>query len=183
MKNILILVAFLALTGCAAQRQNSSLTKEQKKAVALMNEQKIATQVESLLESKDYKITIDRAYSVSLRKPFYENTDYFYVKIKGDYLECFLPYFGKVTNQPQIGRRSPLDFSSTDFIYTLTYPTTGRNSPFAKVKIDVRNSTNNMRYDISMQVQRSGAVSINVTSPLIDAIQFSGEIKNIDYTK
>lgn len=182
MKNIMILVAFITLTGCATQ-QKTILTKEQKEAVAQINAQQRELEVETLLNGKNYKIAIDRAYSVSLRKPFYENSEYFYLRVNGDYLECLLPYFGKVRNQPQIGRRSPLDFSSRDFTYTLTYPTTGRNSPFAEVRIDVRSATTNIRYEMFIQVQKNGAAYINVTSPSIESMQFSGEIKNIDYTK
>lgn len=183
MKHLMILVAFITLTGCATQRQGVVLTKEEKKAIAQINEQKQALQVEALLESRHYKIAIDRAYSVNLSKPFYENTGYFYAMVKDDFLECLLPYVGKVTNQPQIGRRSPLDFSSKDFIYSLTYPTTGRNHPFAEVRIDVRSSTNNIRYNLFIEVQKNGSASINMTGPAIEAMQFAGEIKNIGYTK
>lgn len=172
----------LTLLGCAVPGQGS-LTQEQKQEINRINEQTRELEVETLLENKEYKIAIDRAYSVNLRKPFYENSEYFYLTVKGDYLECLLPYFGKVTNQPQIGRRSPLDFSSNNFIYSITYPSTGRNAPFAEVKIDVRSATTNIRYDIFVEIQKNGSTYINLTGPSIEAMQFSGEIKNIDYTK
>lgn len=55
MKHLMILVAFITLTGCATQRQGVVLTKEEKKAIAQINEQKQALQVEALLESRHYK--------------------------------------------------------------------------------------------------------------------------------
>lgn len=180
MKNIFICFSvflLMGLTSCYSQNQGSrALNKEQR---ALQKEVATAqrkAQVVDLLTSGSYKIVIQRAFSVYLSKPFNDITGYYFLKVTPDMIESFMPYFGKVYNQPQRGRMSPLDFSSTDFKVDVLQSITGDNG-VQETKISITSSTNSMAYEYFIKVLDNGNATINVTSASVQSMQFMGSVQ------
>lgn len=182
--NIFILsIMGLGAVSCASVR-NARLSEDQRQELRIKDSIEAierTAEVNELLDKRHYKVIIYRAYSVNLKAPFHDATGYYRFKVEGDKVESLLPYFGKVTNQPQIGRRSPLDFSSSTIKYMEQSPSTKvSNPPMREVRIDIRNTSTGIPYDVFMQFYDNGNVSMNVTGPNIESMQYTGEIKRIE---
>lgn len=189
MKTLFIALSFVVLTGCATQstiaqsgesHSESRSIAKQKRAM----EKEIATayrqeEVKSILESGSYKIAIQKAFSTYLSRPFNDITEYYYLKVTPVEFESFLPYFGKVHLNPQRGRISPLDFSSRDFeVKTLKSFAQGDNAQ--EVKIDIVGSTTNLRYEYFIKIFDNGNVTVNMSCPSLQSMQFMGELVGLE---
>ena len=93
------------------------------------------------------------------------------VTVAKDTLRSYLPYFGRSYN-PQYGSTtSPLDFTSTDFSYSV--------SPYKKnawnITIKPKDKTSIQQYFFT--IYDNGSATLNVTSTSSDPISFNGRIE------
>jgi hypothetical protein len=127
------------------------------------------TSIKNMVDSQHFDF---EAQSVTpLRGNFRNLTSSYDVSITGDSLRSYLPYFGRAYNPSYNLTESPLDFTSTDFSYTV--------SPNKKngwnIIIKPKGKTDIQQYFFT--VFDNGRASLNVTSTSRDAISFSGYLK------
>ncbi|HEX2609308.1 MAG TPA: DUF4251 domain-containing protein, partial [Flavisolibacter sp.] len=147
---MLTLIAFVSFHQVQAQDKNS---------------------IRQLLESRDF---VFKAQSVSpLRGGIRQLTSDYDLRIAGDSMIAYLPYFGRayagVILTPGDG---PLTFNSTQYTYAITERKKGWDvSITPKDAKDVR--------QLFLSVTQSGYASLNVTSNNRDNISFNGYITAI----
>lgn len=89
--------------------------------------------------------------------------------IKGDSLEVFLPYFGRAFVAPMDPTKSGIQFTSTDFEYTIKEAKRGWNITITPNDVrDVR--------QLFLQVSESGMANLQVTSNNRQPISFNGRV-------
>lgn len=106
-----------------------------------------------------------------LRGRFRNLTTMYDVKISGDTLVSYLPFFGRAYTATINETESPLNFTSTDFSYTVTpHKKSGWN-----VVIKPKDNTTVQQY--SFTIFSNGTASLNVINTSRDPISFNGYIK------
>lgn len=125
-------------------------------------------QVRQLLESKVF-VFIPQSATPSSGGMIQLTSDY-YLKISNDTLKSYLPYFG-VAYQARFGStNSPLDFSSTDFEYSLKVLKNGTYD------INIRLNNPNDPNQLILSVSTSGYANLRVISMNRQPISFYGEV-------
>jgi len=106
-----------------------------------------------------------------LRGRFRTLTSSYDVTVSKDSLRSYLPYFGRSYNPQLPETTSPLDFTSTDFSYSV--------SPYKKnawnITIKPRDKPSIQQYFFT--IYNNGSATLNVTSTSSDAISFNGRIE------
>ncbi|MEP6951534.1 MAG: DUF4251 domain-containing protein [Ginsengibacter sp.] len=112
------------------------------------------------------------AQSVSpLRGRFRNLTSSYDVNISKDTMICYLPYFGRAYSAPIDPSSGGLDFTSTNFSYSVTpHKKDGWN-----VMIKPKDNTNVQQ--LLFTIFDNGSASLNVTSTSRDPISFNGHIE------
>ncbi|MCD7938110.1 MAG: DUF4251 domain-containing protein [Tannerellaceae bacterium] len=130
--------------------------------------EQIREQVKELIDSREYTIDVDRAYpssgkSVNLTSP-YE------LRIKGDSVISYLPYFGRAYSVPYGGGEG-LRFETGITDYSLAYDKKGA------ARIQFKAKTQEDSFTFNIQVFDNGSSSITVTPVNRQQIRFNGELK------
>ena len=160
------LLACLIVTLCNRSiAQDSAATKSDVRKQSIKN----------MIDSQHFTFI---AQSVTpLRGRFRNLTSIYDVRIKGDTLKSYLPYFGRAFSAPINETESPLDFTSTDFSYTVT---PGKKSGW-NVLIKPRNDRNVQQ--LMFTIYDNGSASLNVNSISRDPISFNGYIQSEEKKK
>jgi hypothetical protein len=97
----------------------------------------------------------------------------FFLKISGDTLICYLPYYGRATMPTMNPGEHPLDFTSTDFEYSVNENKKGgwEISITPKGQKNVR--------DMSLTVFDNGSASLYVNSNTLQPISYNGSVTAI----
>ncbi|HWH63178.1 MAG TPA: DUF4251 domain-containing protein [Ginsengibacter sp.] len=126
----------------------------------------------------DFKNMVDsqrfvfEAQSVNpLRGNFRNLTSPYDVSVTKDTLRSYLPYFGRAHNPSYGTSQSALDFTSTDFSYSVTPNKKGGWN----IAIKPKDKTDIQEYLFT--VFDNGNASLNVTSTSRDAISFNGYVR------
>ncbi len=126
----------------------------------------------------DFKNMVDsqrfvfEAQSVNpLRGNFRNLTSPYDVSVTKDTLRSYLPYFGRAHNPSYGSSQSALDFTSTDFSYSVTPNKKGGWN----IAIKPKDKTDIQEYLFT--VFDNGNASLNVTSTSRDAISFNGYVR------
>lgn len=123
--------------------------------------------VQQLLESKEF---IFRAQSVNpMRGGYRQLTSEFDLRLLGDSLVSYLPYFGRAYSAPIDPRQNGLQFTSTDFEYKLTPKKKGWD-----VQVKPADVTNIQQ--LTLNVTTTGRATLQVISTNREAISFNGVI-------
>ena len=127
------------------------------------------TAFKNMIDSQHF---VFEAQSVTpLRGNFRNLTSSYDVTVKKDILISYLPYFGRAYNAPINETQSVLDFTSTNFSYSV--------SPHKKNGWDIiikpKDKTEIQQYFFT--VFDNGNASLNVTSTSRDAITFNGYVR------
>ncbi len=150
----LVLLSILAMISLNTLAQKNKLEKQE--------------QIKKLLESKVFVFSPQSATPST--GGMIQLTSEFYLKINKDSLDSYLPYYG-VANQARFGERdSPLEFTSTDFDYTMT--TTKNGSYDISIKLNDPNDPN----QINLSVSTAGYTTVRVISNNRQPISFYGDI-------
>ncbi len=131
------------------------------------NAQKIS--YKNMIDSQHF---VFEAQSVNpLRGRFRNLTSLYEVRVNKDSLISYLPFFGRAYNPQYNPTGSALDFTSTNFSYTVTpYKKNGWN-----VIIKPKDKNDIEQYFFT--IYDNGTASLNVTSYSRDAISFNGYIQ------
>lgn len=161
MKKILGLLAILlSLIACS-----TSKTSEKKAATARM----VYGQVMDSLNSSSYTILLDYVTPRRMKPQFL--TSGYRVKIDGDTITSFLPYFGVAYRADFNGRdRSPLDFRAP----ILSYKSEQVKQDYFRIKLSTRHEMEIITYQI--EVFSNGKATLDVISSDREGISFSGNI-------
>jgi hypothetical protein len=124
--------------------------------------------IKSLIESKHYVFKAQTALPARGRtRPL--NTD-FDLRVQGDTLISYLPYFGRAYSAPLNPSQGPLNFTSTDFDYKVA------DRKKAGWNIDIRPKDVQDPRQMSLSVFENGTASLTVTSNNRQPISFNGYI-------
>lgn len=123
------------------------------------------------IDSRDYKIEIDRVYpmggrSISPSSPYS-------LTIKGDSVYSYLPYFGRGYSLPYGGGEG-LNFDSTIKDYSLEYTTKG----VARISFSTQSREDS--FSFSIEVFPGGSSSIHVAPTKRQMISYSGDLLEIE---
>jgi hypothetical protein len=151
------LLAMLVLTaGCSTSA--SGLSRQERKAM-------VAAAVQRNLSNLHFKINVNTMYP---QRGVPKHLDYGYeVKVQGDSLYSYLPYFGRAYNIPYGGGKG-LNFSERIAEKQVTHPKAGLTS----VVLFVQNNEDQYLYTI--EVFDNGKASVYVRSREREAISYSG---------
>lgn len=95
----------------------------------------------------------------------------FSLKISGDSLNCYLPYFGQAYSAPIGTNDAGYNFTSTQFDYAVV----SRKKELYQVKIKVKDKTSNPEFDIT--VYNNGTAYMQANSSNKQSITYNGYIK------
>jgi len=153
---LIIIAVGMTLVGC------STMTKEEKAAEAARVEQAVA---DSLSEGH-FKINVN--WMMPLRGGA-KNLSYgYYVKVDGNQLDSYLPYFGEVRYVPYGGGKG-LNFEDE-----ISYYTVNQASDRYEVVLSVTNEEDTYLYYIT--IFPNATASISVRGRNRDAINYRGEL-------
>lgn len=127
--------------------------------------------VKKQLESGRYEIEVDKV-SPKRGNTKHLSSDYS-VKLKGDSVISYLPYFGRVYSAPY-GGSGGLDFTTLVSDYKLTYNKKGT----ATIKFDAK--TEEDTYAFVINVFENGSASVSVSCMNRQSILFYGELDDDD---
>jgi hypothetical protein len=152
-KLILPMIIVMAVLPAAVQAQDKKDNQED---------------IKSLVESKNYVFKAQTALPARGRtRPL--NTD-FDLRVSGDTLISYLPYFGRAYSAPINPSQGPLNFTSTEFDYKVTDRRKGGWDIVIMPK-DVQDPR-----QMSLSVFDNGTASLTVTSNNRQPISFNGYI-------
>lgn len=161
MKKVLIfaLVA-VSLISCA-----TSKTTEEKHQEAA----KLERQIADSLEAKTLTVTFD--YVNPMRFPSHYLTTTYSLRIKGDSVASYLPYFGRAYRADYGRTDSPLSFEGHIKEMTVTK---GKKDSY---KIFFETNNKHEIFDYVLTIFNNGNVSLNVNSNYREPISFDGEME------
>ncbi len=154
---LIIGIAAIIFSQCSVAQKNSGKADAKR------------TSIKNMLDSQHF---VFEAQSVSpFRGRFRNLTSLFDVTIKKDSMESYLPYFGRAYVAPINPSKSDLDFTSTNFSYSVT--------PHKKSGWDViikpKDKTDIQQFIFT--IYDNGTANLNVISTSRDPISFNGDIK------
>lgn len=125
--------------------------------------------VEGILNSKNYIFIAQSASPVGGR--FRQLTAEYDLRVLGDSVVSFLPYFGRAYSAPVDPTKGGIQFTSTDF----EYEQTARNKGGWIINIKPRD-VQDVR-QLTLTVTQSGSASLQVISANRQGISFNGRIE------
>lgn len=156
----ILLVVACCLMACATTRDKATREAER---------QRVAAMVADSMAQRTFTVEVDYV-TPSRFAPRHLTTTYS-VRVEGDSIASFLPYFGRAFRAEPYGRdRSPLDFGSPIADYASQRE---RRDGYA-VRLRTRNGMETLLYHI--EVFDNGRAMVHVTSSDRDPISFSGNM-------
>lgn len=145
------------ISSCTAA--DSALTASQQAAKAAV--------IQDMLESRDYTIEVESANP--LRGRIVSLTGIYELKVSGDDVVSYLPYFGRAY-RTSFGIGSPLDFNGQ----ITNYKQERARKDMTRITFDTRNDDESITYRI--EVFDDGRATVDVTSMYRERISFDGRI-------
>lgn len=127
-------------------------------------------EVENMVKSSRFEFIAERV--IPLRGTSRFLTSNYDIVVKKDSLTCFLPFFGRAFQAPMDPSNGGIQFSSTNFTYTINE----KNNNAWDVIIKPNNKDVQQLY---FNFFSNGSATLNVVSTSRDAISFSGHIKKL----
>lgn len=160
MKKLLVLIiAIVSLISCTSVKNGSEKVSAEQKAL----------QIHDSVEARTLKVTFN--YVTPMRMPPHYLTTSYSIRLKGDTIDSYLPYFGRAyTSNPATNDRSPLSFKGT--VQDLT-TSKGRKGEY-KLGITTRNDNEQIKFLLT--IYPNGQAYLNVSSYNRETIDFNGEM-------
>lgn len=161
MRNIIIASLFIMLTTACASSRDSG----ERQALSAQ----IASQISDSIEAKTMQFTFD--YVTPMRFPPHYLTTNYTVRLQGDSLESYLPYFGQAYRSNLANNdRSPLSFNGKADDIVIKH---GKKNDFA---VSFRTSNDTEQLEYSLRIFPNGKVTLNVNSSDRETISFEGQM-------
>ena len=129
---------------------------------------KIERAVKEAIDSKDFKINVDRMQP--MRGNSRTLTTNYSLKIKNDSVFSYLPYFGVAYSVPYGGGKG-LNFNEPISEYKMEQLKKG------KVRVDFETRSEGENYKYSLTIFPNGSTSINVVPGNRQSISYTGEVE------
>lgn len=157
-KILLIITAAVILAACATTDKQQGYDKKKEKA----------EMIDKAVCNRDFKISVRTAYPNRGRSvPL--TTD-FELRVKGDSVMSYLPYFGRAYNIPYGGGKG-LNFSNVMSDFKITQPKRDKKH----IEFNVKNDEDTYKFYID--VFDNGNASINVMPQQRESISFNGDVE------
>ena len=156
--NILFIafVVALILNACSGNRKSAGSNTMNNSVQNMLDLQRFVFQAHSVTPLRGHFRSLTSPYDVSVSK---------------DTLRSYLPYFGRAYSPPLNQTESALNFTSTNFSYSVSrYKKNGWN-----VVIKPKDRPDVQQY--SFTIFDNGSVTLNVMSNSRDAITFNGQLQ------
>ena len=144
-------------------------------SLTIINTKELTTAeiIDSLVVNKDLDFIADRAIPVRMKAR--NITGSYGLTIKGDTVNCHLPYFGRVHSAP-IGSNDNSIKATNAAIenYTVTEIKSGTKY----IKFSFKSENHTSKWEVTIQVFDNGKATINCTNPHTDRINFLANLKN-----
>jgi len=166
MKSYGMVLALLILSVFVYAQESTQKSKKERKA------EKLATQIEktkSLINGKNFVFIPDRVNPSSGRSV---SVNGFHLKLEGENVICYLPFYGRAYSAEYGSGSSPFDFTQKLEKYSMTVDKKGFN-----IKFSVKNKSDNI--DFILNVFESGSASLRVNSTNRATISYDGDIVEI----
>ena len=160
MKKILLFAMIIVLASCATGR-----TAGQKEQSAAKYESQIADSI------NNRTLTVNFDFVNPLRFPAHHLTTTYSLKIKGDSISSYLPYFGRAYHA---------DYGSTDSPLSFNGHSEGMNITKAKkdsYRITFQTMKQQENFEYILTIFNNGKATLNVNSNERDPISFDGEVE------
>jgi len=163
MKNLLYILLAATLTSCTVSRLSSQQKAERNERVARLTAERI--------EKRDFEVDMDFVHpSRGGGRPL----DYGWsVRISGDSIYSYLPYFGRAYSIPYGGGKG-LNFSGIMREYKIMEHA-GDHTDIAIVYVNEEDT-----YNYYFRIYDNGSTDLSVISREREKISFSGEMKDMD---
>jgi hypothetical protein len=127
--------------------------------------------IKNMIDSSQFVFDAERVNPLQGRTRYL--TSSYDVVVKKDTVQSFLPYFGRAYQAPMDPSKGGIQFTSTDFSYTVQ--SNSDNEWDVIIKPEDYNDVQEMRFSIF----GNGSASLNVISTHKDPISFTGHIERI----
>ncbi len=156
---------FFALIALLLAACGTAKTAEEKRAEALHR----AAQVSDSLHRQTYTVEFDHVNPIRMPSHFLTTT--YSLRVAGDSVESYLPYFG-VAYRADYGRspNSPLSFNG----HIRSYDVRQVKADCYHISFETRNESELLQYDL--EIFTNGRASLIVHSSDREAISFTGEM-------
>ena len=167
MKSKILIVAILFLTlACSSSKDISSKNDRSKSKTEKFEEAK------KLFESKNYEF-VARSASPQGGGNIDMTTNQNLIRVKGDTLDIYMPFFG-VSYMPEYGGRGTIEITGKPESYELT---TNKKKKSFRIEFRIKNDFDT--YDMTIDAGYSGYGTLSVTSNKRSSISYWGTIDEI----
>lgn len=130
-----------------------------------------SSEIKNLLASKRFLFEVQS--TSPLRGVAKQESYGFFLKVSGDTLICDLPYYGRATMPTMNPGERPLDFTSTNFEYSL------KEGKKGSWEISIAPKDQKSVRSMSLTIFENGNASLYVTSNNLDPISYQGSVTAI----
>jgi hypothetical protein len=159
----IVMVAMMMITSCATQQQKAERKAEMQKAVT------------EAIASK--KLHIDIKSMNTLRYGVKTVTPDFFLELRGDTLQSYLPYLGRAYQGPMHSPSIGLNFETCVRSISETRPKSNRS----RFEIGVKTEEDSYQYVV--EVYDTGQANIRVSSQHRDPISYDGEVVTTNFRR
>ena len=168
MKKLVFLMTLLTITFSLTAQETSKLSRKEKK---FEKEAIRKAEVEKLLTNKTFVFNATNALPMGGKSV--QLGYYFFIEIKGDTVNSYLPFYGVAYNVDYGSRNSPFDFKNSikDYLFE-------KDKNAYRISFEVKNKMDliNFRFNIS----EIGYASLHVSSTNRRSISYYGTIDKIE---
>jgi len=168
MKNLKFLltgiIIMVILSSCGA-------ASAERKAIKKAQEQQVALNVEKSVKEKEIDILINKI--LPLNYPSRTTQQGYFLKIKGDILDCHLPYFGVARTATLGTEEQSIKIEKKKIVIAEDFSKKGEYLLFFKTY------SGKDLWEITVQIYDNGKVNIGCSSNSKDYISYMGDLQNI----
>ena len=164
-KLLIILILLIPLVSVNAQETKSRKEKRAEKEMQKKEE------IKKLIDDRSF--IFNASHALPMGGSSINLNYYFNVKIDGDSIQSYLPFYGVAYTAEYGSRNSPLDFGTSIEDYSVEKDKNGY-----QIQFDVKNGNDYLNY--TFRISELGFASLNVTSTNRQSISFTGKIEPVE---
>jgi len=164
-KVALLLMLLIPVLGVNAQKSD----KKSRKEIRAEKEALLKEQTQKLIENKNFEFIPDHAIPTRGRSVSISN---FSVKVKGDTIVSYLPYYGRAYSVDYGSNSSPFDFTLVSEESNFS-----SNDKYNELKYMVKKGSDSLTY--RFKIFEYGSSSLDVNSTNRQPISFRGQVEEI----
>lgn len=164
-KLLIILILLIPLVSVNAQETKSRKEKRAEKEMQKKEE------IKKLIDDRSF--VFNASHALPMGGSSINLNYYFNVKIDGDSIQSYLPFYGVAYTAEYGSRNSPLDFGTSIEDYSVEKDKNGY-----QIQFDVKNGNDYLNY--TFRISELGFASLNVTSTNRQSISFTGKIEPVE---